>query len=73
MIINQQEWSIFRVISTLNMKLTANGDKNKTLSIEDYHNKTRPYVKDIINDLKKSKCSLKVMMRTVRYIQKVIT
>ena len=55
------------------MKLTANGDKNKTLSIEDYHNKTRPYVKDIINDLKKSKCSLKVMMRTVRYIQKAIT
>ena len=51
----------------------SNGDRNKTLSVKDYHSKIRPYVKDIINDLKKSKCFLKVMMRTVRCIQKVIT
>ena len=27
---------------------------NKTLSVEEYLNKIRPYLKDIINDLKKS-------------------
>ena len=31
-----------------------NGDRNKTLSVEDYPNKIRSYLKDIINDLKKS-------------------
>ena len=31
----------------------SNGDRNKTLSIEEYLNKTRPHLKDIINDLKK--------------------
>ena len=30
-----------------------NGDWNKTLSIEEYLNKIRPYFKDIINDLQK--------------------
>ena len=29
-------------------------DGNKTLSVEEYLNKTRSYLKDIINDLKKS-------------------
>ena len=28
-----------------------NGDRNKILSVEDYLNKIRPYLKDIINDL----------------------
>ena len=32
----------------------SNGDRNKTLSVEEYLNKTRPYLKDIINNLKKS-------------------
>ena len=32
----------------------SNGDRNKTLSIEEYVNKIRPYLKDVINDLKKS-------------------
>ena len=32
----------------------SNGDTNKALSIEEYLDKTRPYIKDIINDLKKS-------------------
>ena len=30
-------------------------DKNKTLTIEEFLNKIRPYFKDIINDLKKTK------------------
>ena len=32
----------------------SNGDRNKKLSIEEYLNKIRPYLKDIINNLKKS-------------------
>ena len=32
----------------------SNGDRNKTLSIEEYLNKIRPYLKDSINNLKKS-------------------
>ena len=31
-----------------------NGDRNKTLSAEEYFNKIRPHFKDIINNLKKS-------------------
>ena len=32
----------------------SNGDRNKALSVEEYLNKIRPYLKDIINNLKKS-------------------
>ena len=32
----------------------SNGDRNKTLSVEEYLNKIRLYLKDIINNLKKS-------------------
>ena len=32
----------------------SNGDRNKTLSVEEYLNKIRSYVKDIISNLKKS-------------------
>ena len=32
----------------------TNGDRNKTLSVEEYFNKNRPYLTDIINNLKKS-------------------
>ena len=32
----------------------SNKNKNKTLLIEEYLNKIRPYLKDIINDLRKS-------------------
>ena len=31
----------------------GNDDRNKTLSVEEYLNKISPYVKDIINNLKK--------------------
>ena len=32
----------------------SNGDRNKTLSVDEYPNKVRPHLKDIINNLKKS-------------------
>ena len=32
----------------------SNGDRNKTLSVEEYLTKIRPCLKDIINNLKKS-------------------
>ena len=32
----------------------SKGEKNKTLSVEEYLNNIRPYLKDIINNLKKS-------------------
>ena len=31
----------------------SDGDRNKTLSIEEYFNKIRPYLQNIINDLEK--------------------
>ena len=34
--------------------MNTNGDRNKTLSVEEYRNKIRPYLKDIINNLRKS-------------------
>ena len=33
-----------------------NDDRNKTLSVEEYLNKIKPYSKGIINDLKKICC-----------------
>ena len=36
------------------MDYESNGDRNKTLSVEEYLNKISPYLKDIINNLKKS-------------------
>ena len=35
------------------IKEESNGDRNKTLSVEEYLNKTRPYLKKYINNLKK--------------------
>ena len=32
----------------------SNGDRNKTLSVEEYLDEIRPYLKDIINNLKNS-------------------
>ena len=32
----------------------GNGDRNKTLSVEEYLHKITPYLKGIINDLKRS-------------------
>ena len=36
------------------IKNESKGDRNKTLSVEEYLNKIRPYLKDIINNPKKS-------------------
>ena len=36
------------------LEYDSNGDRNKTLSVEEYLNKIRPYLKDITNNLKKS-------------------
>ena len=41
----------------------SNGDRNRTLSLEEYPNKTRPYLNDIINNLKKSD-SQKIQLTT---------
>ena len=57
-------------------------DTNKTLSVKEYLNKTIPYLKEIINNLKKSDTwltiainfvSFKTMMKSLQFIQKVIT
>ena len=39
--------------SNNNIGYESKGDKNKTLSVEEYLKKIRPYLKDIINNLKK--------------------
>ena len=36
----------------------SNNDRNKTLSVEEYLNKISPYLKDIINNLKKSETNV---------------
>ena len=36
------------------IEFESNSNKNKTLSVKEYPNKFRPYLKDIINNLKKS-------------------
>ena len=36
------------------LEYESNGERNKTLSVEEYLNKIRPYLKDIISNLKKS-------------------
>ena len=36
------------------LEYKSNGDRNKTVSVKEYLNKTRSYLKDIINNLKKS-------------------
>ena len=50
-IINQLEQIIFEVTITLNI-YESNSERNKTLPVEEYLNKIRPYLKDIINNLK---------------------
>ena len=40
--------------SNNSIEYESNGDRNKILSVEKFFNKIRPYLKDIINNLKKS-------------------
>ena len=49
---NQQEISNFW--SNNYTECESNGDRNNTLSIEEYLNKIQPYLKSVINNLKKS-------------------
>ena len=46
---------IFGVTNIFKQIYNSNGDRNKTLSVEEYLNKIRQYLKDIImNNIKKS-------------------
>ena len=47
-------WSSNIKVKHINVEYKSNDDRNKTLSVEEYLDKIRPYLKDIINDLKKS-------------------
>ena len=40
--------------SNKNLEYESNGDRNKPLSVEEHFSKIRPYLKDIISNLKKS-------------------
>ena len=40
--------------SNNHIEYESNGDRNKTLSVEEYLNKIKPYLKDIVSNLKKS-------------------
>ena len=40
--------------NTNHIEYESNGDRNKTLSIEEYLEKIRPYLINIINNLKKN-------------------
>ena len=60
-IINQLEWAIFGVTIILNLiEYESNGNGNKTLFVEEYLNKIRPFLKflqflkDIMYNLKRS-------------------
>ena len=59
----------FGVTIIFNMKV--NGDKNKTLLDTEYLNKIKPYLKDIINSLKKSDtCKIQLTV-TVNFISSI--
>ena len=46
----------------------SNGDRNQTLLVEKYLNKSRPYLKEIINDINKSDTWKIQLTVTVNYI-----
>ena len=50
----QSKTGIFLQTSNNYIEYGINVDRNKTLSVEEYLNKIRPYLKNIINDLKDS-------------------
>ena len=57
---NEDEENYYKPVRVSNswsnnyIEYESNGDRNKTLSVGKYFNKIRPYLKDIINNLKKS-------------------
>ena len=46
----------------------SNGDKNKILSVEEYLDKIRPYLRDIVNDLKQSDIWKIQLTKTINFI-----
>ena len=56
---NEEEENYYKLVRVSNVwsnnyiEYESNGDKNKALSVEEYVNKSRPYLKDIINNLQK--------------------
>ena len=50
----QSKTGIFLQTSNNYIEYGINVDRNKTLSVEEYLNKIRPYLKNITNDLKNS-------------------
>ena len=57
---HKEEKNCYKPVSVINfwsnnyIEHKRNGDRNKTPSVEEYLNKIRPYLKHIINNLKKS-------------------
>ena len=57
---NEKEENYYKPVRVSNfwsknyIEYEINGDRNKTLSVEECLNKIRPYLKDITNNLKKS-------------------
>ena len=49
----------------------CNGDKNKVLSVEEHLNKIRPYLKGILNNLKKSD-TWKIQLAIIIFLLKII-
>ena len=49
----------------------CNGYKNKVLSVEEYLNKIRPYLKGILNNLKKSD-TWKIQLAIIIFLLKII-
>ena len=54
-----------------NIKYKSSGDRNKTLSVREYLDKVRPYLKDIINDLKQSDTWKIQLTITISFISSV--
>ena len=57
---NEKEGNFYKPVRVSNflsnnyIEYESNGDRNKTLSVEEYLDEIRPYLKDIINNLKNS-------------------
>ena len=49
-----EEEDYYKPVRVSYIEYESHGDKNKTLSVKKYLNKIRPYLKDVISNLKKS-------------------
>ena len=57
--------SVFNFYGNIYFECKSNGDINKKVSIEEYLNKFKPYLKDIINNFKKSvTCKIQLTIAT---------